>query len=381
MIGGSLAYPVAAALVGSAALFTGSKATASPAKVSRLAALAGEKIGASAAELGRRPPSRPSGGNSATFRDPAGDGGAAPDVRTLQVSNDRRGVVTFRVTLGDRQELREGEIVYVLVDADEKLGVDYSLVVVRDQGKNLFGVLDARKNYAETSIPSFRGAFSSSAVRFTVAQRDIGGANRFVKLIAASGAGDAEDVLPDSRFVTYQVRTANSVTYADGTGDTNAGVGPDIRNIRISNDKRGKLTFRVLLANRTTLGENDTVWVTIDRDRDRTTAPFGYEYSMGVSGRANTRPRFVRWNGTTMVAPRARSFSARSVGPAIVFTVHRGDLGGALKFDFLAGASTTSGTEAGNALQDFDYVPGDKGQAYNATYDVKGLARPKRPRR
>src|SRR5436309_832928 len=88
--------------------------------------------------------------NSSTFVDPTGDApAAAPDVTSVQVSNDDAGTVFFRITIPNRSGADDPDFIAVLVDTDGNtrtgcsrgtFGAEYALDVL--SRKFVFGRCD-----------------------------------------------------------------------------------------------------------------------------------------------------------------------------------------------------------------------------------------------
>jgi hypothetical protein len=83
-------------------------------------------------------PAAPSAG-SASFGDPAGDSGAAPDVTAVTVSNDDKGLLTFRVTVANRTSLGTDDAIAVAIGTNDP----HPLHGSRDDGINYVLLLDA----------------------------------------------------------------------------------------------------------------------------------------------------------------------------------------------------------------------------------------------
>jgi hypothetical protein len=83
----------------------------------------------------------------------------------------------------------------------------------------------------------------------------------------------------------------NHQTFNDPIGDA-TGNAPDIGTVDVSNDDSGTIVFRVALANRAELLENDTVEVFVDVDRNKATGCGGLEYALRGVGHAPREPFF-----------------------------------------------------------------------------------------
>jgi hypothetical protein len=113
---------------------------------------------------------------SQTFTDPAGDNApGAPDITTIQFSNDDAGRFEVRVTLANRPELVELDFVSVFLDTDQNSatgcdagnsGFDYSLGAEghADPTPDFFDVLRCLKGHPDRFTPqrTLTGEFDSS---------------------------------------------------------------------------------------------------------------------------------------------------------------------------------------------------------------------------
>jgi hypothetical protein len=162
--------------------------------------------------------------NSGAFFDPAADAQTAPDVTGVSVSNDDSGVVTVRVTLGNRQTLASEDEVAVGIDADQNpdtgsvfYGGEYEV----DLDGNLPSVWKAGPDgfYNDTPAPaSFQASFSGGVATFTFKASDLGVSSGF-NLYALGVDRTWIDPAPDIRTVNYQLVSGASAP----------GLGPDRR--------------------------------------------------------------------------------------------------------------------------------------------------------
>jgi hypothetical protein len=146
--------------------------------------------------------------NSAAFTDPTGDApAAAPDLGGVQVSNDDRGQVVFRVSVANRTALVPTDLVAVFVDSDRRLGTgcapgvlgaEYALDVVA--GRYVFGRC-ARGAWDFSGRPaSVGGSFADATLMLRVNRRDLGGTSRFdfrIGAAATTSGSPAYDFAPD----------------------------------------------------------------------------------------------------------------------------------------------------------------------------------------
>ena len=136
--------------------------------------------------------------NNSAFADPAGDASsAAPDITSVQVSNDDAAIVTFHVSIPNRATLSDPDLVAVLVDADSKagtgcargaFGAEYALDVLAQ--RYVFG--RCIKGHWDFTRPpsSFRGSYGGSTLTLQVSRRDLGGGNNFKFRVGSAGTSD-----------------------------------------------------------------------------------------------------------------------------------------------------------------------------------------------
>jgi hypothetical protein len=152
--------------------------------------------------------------NSSLYLDPTSDPPtAAPDLTSVQVSNDDSGTVVFRISIPNRATLAASDLVAVLVDADGNsgtgcargtFGAEYALDVLANHyefGRCTSGRWDFSKPPA-----SFGGSFGSSTLTLTVNRRDLGGTSAFkfrIGAAATSATAVAYDFAPDVGAVPW----------------------------------------------------------------------------------------------------------------------------------------------------------------------------------
>lgn len=158
-----------------------------------------------------------SASNTANFADPAGDAtAAAPDITSVDVSNDDAALVTFRVSIPNRATLSDPDLIAILIDADGKsgtgcargsFGAEYALDVLAT--RYVFGRCVA--GHWDFSHPpaSFRGSFGGSTLTLQVGRRDLGGSNDFKFRVGSAGTSDAGagyDFAPDVGLAPWSYR-------------------------------------------------------------------------------------------------------------------------------------------------------------------------------
>lgn len=130
--------------------------------------------------------------NSATFTDPAGDSGSAPDITTVTVANDDAGVLTLTLAVPNRTAFADTDGIRGLVDTDSNPGTgapggwDYEFGWI--QGAAVLSKWSGAE-FDTISAPSFKGAFKDSTATASVALADIGSPTAFNLFVTATGDG------------------------------------------------------------------------------------------------------------------------------------------------------------------------------------------------
>lgn len=146
--------------------------------------------------------------NGVSYADAVGDeAAAAPDLGAVQVSNDDKGQVVFRISIPNRAALAPTDLVAVFVDADGKLGsgcargvfgAEYALDVLA--GRYVFGRCVGGAWSFGRRPSSFSGSFANSTLTLGVNLRELGGTRRFAFRIGAATTTEslpAYDFAPD----------------------------------------------------------------------------------------------------------------------------------------------------------------------------------------
>src|SRR4051812_27984052 len=138
--------------------------------------------------------------NKTTFADPTGDAKeAAPDITSVQVSNDDAGSIVFRISIPNRPVLGGPDLISVLVDADGRsatgcsrgtFGAEYALDVLAQ--RYVFGRC-VQGAWSFTRPPSsFRGSFGSSVLTLKVNRHDLGRAKHFKFRVGSAGTTEQD---------------------------------------------------------------------------------------------------------------------------------------------------------------------------------------------
>jgi hypothetical protein len=148
--------------------------------------------------------------NSSSFADPSGDSDKSPDVTNVAISNDDAGIVTVKVTLGNRATFSPDDEVGVGIDADQNpdtgsvyYGGEYEL----DLDGNVPSLWQASADggYAQVSVPaSMRATFSGGVVTISFKASDLGVTSGFNVYVIGLDRNWI-DIAPDIRGVNYQL--------------------------------------------------------------------------------------------------------------------------------------------------------------------------------
>jgi hypothetical protein len=136
---------------------------------------------------------------------------------------------------------------------------------------------------------------------------------------------------------------SNSEAFTDPVGDS--GNAPDVTNVVVSNDDAGTIYFRVSIANRSALGADDLLVVTIDTDANAASGSSGFDFVLSfVSGRAE----LVAWNGSAFIAASAPSLSGSFAAGMLTVAINRSELSNTTGFYFGIAASGDGGATTGD---------------------------------
>jgi hypothetical protein len=140
--------------------------------------------------------------NSATFTDPLGDAGTAPDVRDVEVTLDDAGNLTFSIG-ANSVDVWDDAGASLMIDSDANYatghsdGVDYLLTLHRDHTAD-FG------RWNGSDFPGFGADFSTTlnegTLAFSFPWRAIGSPARIAFAVVTFDAADAVDQAPEPRW-------------------------------------------------------------------------------------------------------------------------------------------------------------------------------------
>jgi hypothetical protein len=117
---------------------------------------------------------------TATFSDPTGDSGIAPDISGVTVSNDDGGLITFRITVTNRSSIGPDDAIAVPLGTDDPdlasgLRSDgMNFVLVLDSSGPSLLAWDGEEMVGVDPAPgSLTGSFDAGAATITVRQEDL----------------------------------------------------------------------------------------------------------------------------------------------------------------------------------------------------------------
>jgi hypothetical protein len=156
--------------------------------------------------------------NPATFDDPTGDNGSAPDITSVVVSNDASGQITFRVNVA-KLVVPSNVHIGIAIDSDQNPstgshGIDY--VFLADLSQNSYGL--GRWNgtdFADTPASTAAVSTDDTGLTFSINKSELGntsGVNFWTR--SAEGptpaAGHMDDA-PDTGTWAYQLGPASAL--------------------------------------------------------------------------------------------------------------------------------------------------------------------------
>jgi hypothetical protein len=168
--------------------------------------------------------------NSQTYEDTTGEDPEAPDLTTITVSNDDRGLITLRIGVANRPSLTPDMLFLVFLDTvpnagdPESLGADYALQL--QPGSAALFRWSGSDFVAAPSQASVSFTYEPGGPTIRVGAADLGNAKSFqFVVLAISGIADGangdldftnahDDVAPNAGggLYSYQVRTTVKLT-------------------------------------------------------------------------------------------------------------------------------------------------------------------------
>jgi hypothetical protein len=175
---------------------------------------------------------------------------------------------------------------------------------------------------------------------------------------------------------------SNSAAFDDPAADAPSSA-PDVTSVRVANDDRGTIVFRISIPNRNALEDADFFAVLLNTDGNARTGcargTFGAEYALDVLSRRFVFGRCTA--GQWSFARRPASFAGSFAGSTLTLKANRRALGGTSGFAFRIGAAA-----AGQQDATYDFAPnvGTGAWTYKVVAPPQAVKKPpkrKRPRR
>ena len=156
--------------------------------------------------------------NPATYTDPTGDNGSAPDVTTVVVSNNASNEIKFRINSASLVVPSDNRVL-IAIDSDQSAatgasGLDYLVLV--DLSNNSFDVGHWNgSGFDEAAAPSATASSDNGGVTFSIASSDLGnttGFNFWVRTLHGQNvAAGTHDDAPDAGTWNYQLGPASAL--------------------------------------------------------------------------------------------------------------------------------------------------------------------------
>jgi hypothetical protein len=157
--------------------------------------------------------------NPATYTDPTGDNGTAPDISSVVVSNDANNQITFRINVVKLVVPSDARVM-VAIDSDQNAstgtsGTDYLLIA--DLSNNMFGLLVWNgSDFVDSPSTTATANYDSTGITFSVNSSELGkttGLNYWVRTLQGTtvAPGNHDDG-PDAGSWNYQLGPAAALT-------------------------------------------------------------------------------------------------------------------------------------------------------------------------
>jgi hypothetical protein len=148
--------------------------------------------------------------NSSSFADPNGDSDRSPDLTGIAIASDDAGIVTVKLTLGNRTSFGADDVAGVGVDTDQNpdtgsyfYGTEYE-IDLHGAALNVFQPAPDG-SYTQGLVPSsFQASFAGGVITLSFKASDFGITTGF-NLYAIGFDRNWLDIAPDIRTVNYQL--------------------------------------------------------------------------------------------------------------------------------------------------------------------------------
>ena len=273
------------------------------------------------------------------FSDPGDDANAAPDVTSVEVSEDPAGTVGIELVVANYATLPANSWfnLWFDLDANQETGDDAgdeALVRYLSSGTTELYTWNGSQ-YVAGSNAGIGAAFTGGTLIVSIPRTSIKAVGSFGLLAVASrGQPVADEELVASDFVPDSGRSAfagtGTQTFPDAVGDQDAA--PDLTAVRVRDAKSGWITFSIRTPNYAVLPEASAIVVSIDADSNPRTGESGTELQLSLAAGEIT---LERWDGGQFVPDdlptRARH---RNAGNVVEIDLHVSELGNSSRFRF-----------------------------------------------
>jgi hypothetical protein len=295
------------------------------------------------------------------YTDPADDANAAPDITSLDVAEATPGMLTVHLSVGNYQALPANSWVNLWFDVDSNPrtgdGGDEALVRYLAGGAlELFAWNGSR--LVEGSTAGVSGSFAAGVLTLSISRASIGAVGAFgILAVTSRGQVQGTDQLIASDYAPNDGRSSftgpEPATFPDPANDHDAA--PDITAVRVSDAKKGWVTFAISTPNYVTLPAESVVLLWIDVDHNGRTGLGGADVQLTIVG---SEIALERWD------PRAKEWlpddlptraRVRDSGNVVSIDVHVSELDNTRSFGFaLASADVNTATQQ---VQAADFAP------------------------
>ncbi len=266
------------------------------------------------------------------YADKSGDVNTAPDITSVDLSEDTVGVLTLKLSVGNFQALpaRSWVNLWFDLDSNDQTGDAGDEALVRYMSTGTVEVYrwDGSRFVAGDST-GVVASFTEGALTMTMPRAAIGATDTFGILAVTSreqviGTEElvASDYAPDVGRSAYSGATPTA--FPDPANDHDAA--PDLTSVRVSDAKSGWVTCSIRTPNYAKLPTESGIVLTIDVDANPRTGDDGAEARINTLGGEIS---LERWNGRSRewgldeLPTRARY---RNAGGTVTIEVHRSEL-------------------------------------------------------
>jgi hypothetical protein len=156
--------------------------------------------------------------NSATFQDDTGENEAAPDITTVAISNDDTRMLTFRITIPNRQQFTQDMELDVFVDSDNRAdtgdaefvpGADYVIQYFRGEAALFkWDGTDFTRSFGNPPAVTLSTSYAGGVATIRIAASELGNTKVFRSLLFAISGIAVDPVTGADDYTNVQIDTA-----------------------------------------------------------------------------------------------------------------------------------------------------------------------------